>query len=84
MSDDIAGDAKALIEAAKSLPELTAEVAALNARMKQVESFLGHIHAAAEAVEKPFQEFPKQVGEFIAHSAAEEQKLLAAMQKGAA
>ena len=76
MPDDVSAAAQAVMEAAKDFPELEARVASLEARMKQVESFLGHIHPAEPA--QAFQEYPKAVGSEVAYNAAEEAKLRAA------
>ncbi len=51
-------------------------LASLEARVKQLESFLGHTHAG-EAEEGGFQEYPKAVGDKVAHSAEEEAELRA-------
>jgi len=69
MSDN---DAQAVIDTAKELP---ARFAALEARVKQLESFLGHIHP--HEADTGFKEYPKQVGDFVAWSKEEETKLLA-------
>jgi hypothetical protein len=78
---DNASSAQAILQAAKDLPALETRLEELEARVKQLESFLGHIHVAAEAAEASFQEFPKAVGDLVAYSAEEEKALLAAQAK---
>ena len=68
-------DAQAVIDAAKGASEHGKRLDSLEARVKQLESFLGHIHP--ETGEKGFQEYPKAVGDFVAWSKEEEAKLLA-------
>ena len=49
--------------------------AMLEARVKQLESFLGHSHPEDAAAAAAFREYPKQIGEHVVHSAEEEQAL---------
>ncbi len=58
-----------------SPPSLEEKHTALEARVKQLESFLGHIHPAASA--PGFLEYPKQVGTEVAWSKEDEERLLA-------
>ena len=62
-------------EAVTVVQEIMSRLDSLEARMKQVESFLGHIHVAEAQGERPLQEYPKQVGSEVVYSAAEEAKL---------
>jgi hypothetical protein len=77
MADNNGTAAQAILQAAKDFPAVEARLEALEARVKQLESFLGHIHIPA-SVEAIFQEFPKAVGDLVAYSAEEERALLAA------
>lgn len=78
MPDDVAEAAKAVMAAAKDIPDMEARLAALEARVKALESWAGHIHVA-EAGEKPFQKYPMAIGNEVAHNEAEEAKLRAAL-----
>ena len=68
-------DAQAVIDAAKGASEHGKRLDSLEARVKQLESFLGHIHPREADVS--FKEYPKQVGDEVAFSKAEEDALLA-------
>lgn len=56
-------------------PSLEEKHAALEARVKQLESFLGHIHPGVPV--QGFLEYPKQVGSEVAWSKEDEERLLA-------
>ena len=51
------------------------KLASLEARIKQLESFLGHQHPVELRETPAFQEYPKQIGELTVYSAEEEAKL---------
>jgi hypothetical protein len=74
---DNTSSAQAILQAAKDLPAVEARLEQLEARVRRVESFLGHTHVGEE-VPAGFQEFPKAVGDLVAYSAEEEKALLAA------
>ncbi len=57
------------------VPSLEEKHTALEARVKQLESFLGHIHPETSA--SGFLEYPKQVGSEVAWSKEDEERLRA-------
>lgn len=80
MPDDVAEAAKAVMAAAKDIPDMEARLAALEARVKALESWAGHIHLVEVSGEKPFQKYPMAIGNEVVHSEAEEAKLRAALE----
>jgi hypothetical protein len=79
---DMSAAAHAVISAAADLPALENRLEALEARVKQVESYLGHIHPVV--LDTSFKEYPKAVGAEVAYSVAEEAELLRSQKKTAA